>query len=211
MNDNNITMLDETLSTQNEKFSKEDLDKLVSDFIDSGPYHGEITHLTNLPVFDSVRRGAITSQIVIAKEYYLDPRNQEGTLQQRIEKLNVVIRDVFTEFIKERTSEYSAVRIRQRGVDWNKPGNSSWRTMIAIDGYHFIKETIIHTTNGDWKGGPEWGPNARWVKWKTGGHSSSNTFCEVQGRLFQFEEKIIEELNQARSILHNLGIPTELP
>lgn len=165
----------------------------------------------SLPPFTDVRRGQIASEIIIAKDYYMDPRNQEGTLDERREKLNAVIKKVFSNFIEQRTKEYKSVRCHYRGIDWNKPGNSSWKTITCQPGFYFIKETLVRTTNGDWKEGPVWGQNYSSLSWKTGGHRRSETFAEVDAEYFQIDQKVIDELNSARKILHDRGIPTELP
>lgn len=164
-----------------------------------------------LPPFTDVRRGQITSEIIIAKDYYLDPRNQEGSLDERRAKLRAVIKKVFTDFITQRTREYESVKCHYRGIDWNKPGGSSWKTLTCQPGFYFIKESLVRTQNGDWKEGPVWGTNYSTLSWKTGGHRRSETFAEVDAKYFQIEQKVIDELNSARKILHDLGIPTELP
>jgi hypothetical protein len=165
----------------------------------------------SLPPFSDLRRGQITSEIVIAKDYYIDPRNQEGTFEERRTKLRIVIKKVFSEFIEQRTKEYQSVKCHYKGVDWNKPGNSSWRTITCQPGFYFIESSLVRTMNGDWKGGPVWGTNHSTLSWKTGGHGNSKTFVDVDAEYFQIDNKILDELNIARNILHDLGIPTELP
>ncbi|WP_426483448.1 hypothetical protein [Flavobacterium sp. 2] len=164
----------------------------------------------SLSPFTDVRRGEITSEIIIAKDYYLDPRNQEGTLEERRAKVRVVIQRVFKKFIEQRTQEYESVKCHYRGIDWNKPGGSSWKTITCQPGFYFIEESLVRTMNGDWKEGPVWGLNHSSLSWKTGGHRRSETFAEVDAKYFQIPIKVLDELNSARKILHDLGIPTEL-
>lgn len=165
----------------------------------------------SLSPFTDVRRGKITSEIIIAKDYYMDPRNQEGTLEERMAKVRIVIKKVFTEFVTKRTAEYKSVKCHYRGIDWNQAGNSSWKTITCQPGFYFIEGSLNRTQNGDWKDGPVWGVNHSTLSWKTGGHRRSETFAEVDAEYFQIDNKVLDELNSARKILHDLGIPTEYP
>jgi hypothetical protein len=208
---------EETPTTEQEEKEMLLVTKALEEFIPS--FQDSLTKVADnpvsctgsLPPFSDVRRGQITSEIVIAKDYYLDPRNQEGTLEERRTKLRVVIKKIFSEFISQRTKEYKSVKCHYRGVDWNKPGGSSWKTITCQPGFYFIEGTLVRTMNGDWKGGPVWGINHSSLSWKTGGHRRSETFAEVDAEYFQIEHRILDELNSARKILHDLGIPTELP
>lgn len=164
-----------------------------------------------LPPFDDVRKGEITGNIILAKDFYLDPRNNFGSLERRRAKLDSVTRRVFLAFIDKRGQEYRAVKCHYRGVDWNQAGNSSWRTMTCPAGFAFVPSTLVRTTNGDWKGGPNWGANYSSISWKTGGYRRSETFAEIDAVYANIDEKIRAELNSARQVLTDRGIPTTLP
>ena len=204
-----------TITEQDEKemlLTAKNIEQFIPGFQDS------LTKLADNPVrcsgslspFTDVRRGQITREMIIAKDSYIDPRNQEGNLEERRIKLRAVIKKVFTEFISQRTKEYKSVKCHYRGIDWNKPGGSSWKTITCQPGFYFIKGSLVRTMNGDWKGGPVWGTNYSSLSWKTGGHRRSETFAEVDAEYFQIDQKVLDELNSARKILHDLGIPTEL-
>jgi len=171
-----------------------------------------ISCTTTLPAFTEVRRGEITSEIEVSAQYYLDPRNNEGSLQERREKLRLAVQDVFIKFIDKREAEYKSVRCRYQGVDWNHHDTTT-KTLICQPGFMFLPNTLIKnaTSPGDWKGGPDYGPNNTTMSWKTGGHHRSETRPEIDAVYFQVYEKVIDELNQARKILSDKGIPTELP
>lgn len=189
------------------------IEELSSNFEDSFNFlpDNPVSCTGSLSPFTDVRRGKITSEIIIAKDYYLDPRNQEGTLEERMAKVKIVIKKVFTEFVTQRTAEYRSVKCHYRGIDWNKPGGSSWKTITCQPGFYFIEGSLRKTQNGDWKGGPVWAPDYSTLSWKTGGHRRSETFAEVDAEYYQVDNKVLEELNSARKILHDLGIPTEYP
>lgn len=165
----------------------------------------------NLSPWTEVKKGEIASEIIIAEKYYMDPNNNEGTYEERRTKLKTIIKKVFENFIKARTKEYESVVCHYRGIDWNQAGNSSWKSMTCREDLRFDRTSIKHTPNGDWKGGPNYSNNDRTVSWKTGGHRRSETFCEIDAKFFNINELVISELNSARQILHDRGIPTELP
>jgi hypothetical protein len=88
--------------------------------------------------------------------------------------------------------------------------------MTCQPGFYLMKETLVHTTNGDWKGGPDWSPNndnPTSITWETGGHHKNATFAEIKARYAEsyIQNKVVEELNIARKELNDLGIPTDLP
>ena len=164
-----------------------------------------------LKAFDSVRQGSITSEVIIAKDYYLDPRNNIGDLTRRRAKLDSVTRKVFLSFINTRKKEYEAIKCHYKGVDWNQAGNSSWRTLTCQPGFAFVESSLVRTQNGDWKRGPFWGPNFSTIRWKTGWYRRSETHVDIDAVYFEIDKKVIDELNIARKSLFDLGIPTELP
>lgn len=163
-----------------------------------------------LSPWTSVRSGEISSEVTSAHTYYMDPRNTEGNYQQRREKLARVTRDVFTSFITKRTREYRSVTCFYRGVDWNSPGKSSWSVIKATPGFKFVTGSLRRTMNGDWKG-HTWKNGETELHWKTGGHRRSSTFAEVTAEYANIEQRVIAELNTARKVLHDRGIPNELP
>ncbi|MFW0736734.1 hypothetical protein [Flavobacterium sp. T12S277] len=201
-------------SRQNEMFLQaKGIEELIPDLQDTFNVvvDAPVSCTGSLPPFTDVRRGKITSEIIIAKDYYLDPRNQEGTLEERREKVRMVIKKIFSEFVAQRTAEYKSVKCHYRGIDWNKAGGSSWKTITCQPGFYFIAGSLVRTQNGDWKRGPEWGVNYSTLSWKTGGYRKNKTFAEVDAEYFDIDNKVLDELNSARKILHDLGIPTELP
>jgi hypothetical protein len=163
------------------------------------------------PPFTVLRRGEITSQVVVARNYYLDPSNTTGTFEQRKEALAREVRGIFSRFLNKRRQEYRAAICHYRGVDWNQAGNSSWRSMTCYPGMQFDMSTLKCTQNGDMKEGPNLSPDGTTISWKTGGHSYSKTFVEIdaiypQHNIFGFS---LYELNQARQVLTEQGIYTE--
>lgn len=163
--------------------------------------------------FNEVRKGQITSQIRNAHQYYMyssDPA-AGNTYPERMANLNNVIKQIFQEFMKVRRSEYRATICKYHGIDWNRAGNSSWRTLTCQPGFYLLQETLERTTNGDWKGGPIWTENS--IRWKTGGHRSSRTFVNIDAKYKEdyIAKVVVDELNIARKELNDLGIPTEVP
>jgi hypothetical protein len=164
-----------------------------------------------LRVFDNVYRGEITSEVISAKEYYMNPANQEGSYEVRRTKLDAVTRNVFTSFIANRTNEYKAVRCHYEGVDWNKPGGRSWKEIRCQPGFVFVKSSLVRTMNGDMKKGPVLKNGNTVIAWETGGHRRSETFVRIYAVYSKIDKKVLTELNSARKVLHDLGIPTKLP
>ena len=166
-----------------------------------------------LEPFSEALKNKITSQVKIAKEYFMtSPDIAAGkTFEERTTNLNNAITRTFKAFIEKRTMEYQQVVCHYEGVDWNKAGNSSWRTITCQPGFYFIENTLVHTTNGDCKDGPKWTSNT--LKWKTGGHQRSETYAKVDAKYSEafISSKVIEELNIARKELNEIGIPTEIP
>lgn len=161
-----------------------------------------------LRLWDDVQRGEIVAEIQLAHAYYLDPRNPGGTLEERRNALDVKIRGTFETFIEKRTKEYGSVRCRYRGIDWNQGGNSSWKTLTCQPGFVFDTNSVVRTENGDWKAGPVWGAGNTQMSWRTGGHRRNETFAELDAVYANIPERVLEELNSARAILHDRGIPT---
>jgi hypothetical protein len=159
--------------------------------------------------WDAVQRGSIVAEIQLAHAYYMDPRNAEGTLEQRRALLNKAVELTFMKFVDARTSEYRTVRWHYRGVDWNQGGNSSWKTLTCDPDFQFVRESLVHTENGDWKAGPIWGSNDTQMSWRTGGHHRNETFAELAAVYANIPGRVLDELNSARAILHDRGIPTE--
>ena len=163
--------------------------------------------------FNDARKGQITSQIRNAHSYYMtSPDSAAGkTYPQRLANLNNVIKRTFQEFMTVRRSEYRATICNYHGVDWNRAGNSSWRTLTCQPGFYLLQETLERTMNGDWKGGPIWTENS--IRWKTGGHRSNRTFVNIQAKYKEdyIAKAVVDELNIARKELNDLGIPTEVP
>jgi hypothetical protein len=158
--------------------------------------------------WDEVQRGAIIAEIQFAHAYYTDPRNPEGTLEQRRAALDRAVQQTFSNFVEARCKEYSSVSCHYRGIDWNKPGGSSWKTLTCQPGFQFVRGSLNHTQNGDWKAGPVWGNDDTQMSWRTGGHSRSETFAELDAVFANIPQRVLEELNSARAILHDRGIPT---
>ena len=87
---------------------------------------------------------------------------------------------------------------------------------IVQPGFYLMTNTVEHTTNGDWKGGPYWKPNSTTptsITWRTGGHRKNKTFVKIDAIYLEeyIKNTIIKELNSARKELNDLGIPTEIP
>lgn len=158
--------------------------------------------------WDAVQRGAIVAEIQLAHAYYMDPRNAEGTLEQRRALLDKTIEATFKKFVDARKSEYATMRWHYRGIDWNKPEGSSWKTLTCEPELQFVRESLVHTENGDWKAGPVWGSNDTQMSWRTGGHRRSETFAELDAVYANIPKRVLDELNSARAILHDRGIPT---
>lgn len=163
-----------------------------------------------LSTFNPLIKGKITSEIIIAKEYYFDPANQEGSLEERRTKLNEVIKTVFNKFFSDRTQEYEKITCKYHGIDWNQAGNSSWRTITCDLGFAFVPHTIERTMNGDWKDGPKYNADYTSLSWKTGGHRRSETYVNIDAKYANVKAKVNDELNQAREVLHDAGIPTNV-
>lgn len=171
-----------------------------------------------ITAFDDNMKGKITSQVRTAHQYYMnssDP-NAGNTYEQRTTNLQTEIVKTFQAFMKARQIEYRKTKHYYYKEDWNKPGNSSKRTITVQSGFYLLTGSINRTMNGDWKGGPVWKPNETQpisITWKTGGHGKSKTFVDIHAMYKEafIKTSIINELNQARKELNDLGIPTELP
>ncbi|TCN58742.1 hypothetical protein D0809_10355 [Flavobacterium circumlabens] len=168
--------------------------------------------------FDVNMKGKITSQVRSAHQYYMYSKDPAAgdTYAERTLNLQKEIVKTFQAFMKARREEYRKTVCYYYKVDWNKPGNSSNRTLTVQPGFYLLTGTLKRTLNGDWKGGPVWSPNEinpTSITWRTGGHKKSNTFVDIQAVYDQnyVDNTIINELNQARKELNDLGIPTELP
>lgn len=97
---------------------------------------------------------------------------------------------------------------KYHGIDWNQPGRSSWRTITCDPGFAFVPETIDHTLNGDCKDGPKYNTGYTSLSWKTGGHRRSETYVNIDAKYVNVKNKVNDELNQAREVLNDAGIPT---
>jgi hypothetical protein len=164
-----------------------------------------------LSPFTDITRGEITSKIISAKNYYFGTNCDEGSFEARTSKVNAVIRSVFTDFITKRTQEYKSIVCHYRGTDHNRPDIRTWKTISCQPGFVFLRATLRRTMNGDWKEGPIWSKHNTALTWKTGGYRSSSTFAEVDAMYSNIDQRVIDELNTARKILHDSGIPTTLP
>lgn len=168
--------------------------------------------------FDAIMKGKITSQVRTAHQYYMyssDP-NAGNTYEERTSNLQKEITKTFQAFMNNRREEYRKTSCYYYKVDWNKPGNSSNRTLTVQPGFYLLTGTLKRTMNGDWKGGPAWSPNETKptaITWRTGGHGKSNTFVDIQAKYDEdyIVNTVIGELNSARKELNDLGIPTEVP
>lgn len=168
--------------------------------------------------FDDIMKGKITSQVRTAHQYFMyspDP-NAGNTYEQRTENLQKEIARTFQAFMKVRKEEYQKTTCSYFKRDWNKAGNSSNRTLTVQPGFYLMTNTVEHTTNGDWKGGPYWKPNSTTptsITWRTGGHRKNKTFVKIDAIYLEeyIKNTIIKELNSARKELNDLGIPTEIP
>ena len=168
--------------------------------------------------FDANMKGKNTSQVRTAHQYYIfssDP-NAGNTYEQRTSNLQKEIIKTFQAFMKVRREEYRKTRCYYYKTDWNKGGNSSYRTLTVQPGFYLLTATLKRTMNGDWKKGPYWQPNETSptsIRWKTGGHRRNETFVDIQAIYSEdyIKTTIVNELNQARKELNDLGIPTEIP
>lgn len=168
--------------------------------------------------FDASMKGKITSQVRTAHQYYIfstDP-NAGNTYEQRTLNLQNEIIKTFQAFMKVRREEYRKTICYYYKTDWNRGGSSSYRTLTVQPGFYLLTGTLKRTMNGDWKRGPYWLPNGTRptsIKWKTGGHRRNETFVDIQAVYNEdfIKNTIINELNQARKELNDLGIPTEIP
>ncbi|MBT2620819.1 MULTISPECIES: hypothetical protein [Chryseobacterium] len=172
----------------------------------------------SVSLFDAIIKGKITSQVRTAHQYYMnssDP-NAGSTYEERTANLQKEIAKTFQAFMKVRREEYRKTICHYYKTDWNKPGNSSYRTLTVQPGFYLLVNTLKRTTNGDWKGGPIWQPDSTAptsIRWKTGGHRRSETFVDIQAMYGEsyIKTTIVNELNLVRKELNDLGIPTEIP
>lgn len=163
--------------------------------------------------FSDIIQGKITCQVETAYRYFMEGTTPDAgtTYDVRLSNYNKRVREIFQDFIKVRAMEYCKTTHCYRGVDSCEAGCYSWKTLTCQEGLYFIRETIVHTETSDWKGGPVWTLNT--VKWKTGGTTPTETFCEVEAKYHPEYIKacITEELNCIRKDLIATGIPTEMP
>lgn len=168
--------------------------------------------------FDDIMKGKVTSQVRTAHQYYMyskDPKAGE-TYAERTENLQKEIARTFQAFMKIRKEEYKKTICSYYKTDWNQPGRSSNRTLTVQPGFYILPHTLKRTTNGDWKGGPNWAPNEvspTSITWRTGGHRRSDTFVDIKAMYNEdhIKKTIIDELNSAQKELNDIGIPTEIP
>jgi hypothetical protein len=168
--------------------------------------------------FDASMKGKITSQVRTAHQYYMySPDPYAGSsYEQRTINLQKERIKTFQAFMKTRREAYRKAICYYYKIDWNRPGNSSNRTLTVQSGFYLLTSTLKRTMNGDWKGGPNWSPNETQptsITWRTGGHRRNETFVDIQAIYNEgyIKNTIISELNLARKELNDLGIPTELP
>ena len=166
-----------------------------------------------LPEFNDAVKGKITSQIKTAYQYFMYSTDiaAGNTYEQRMSNFNDAALMTLNEFVRLRKREYRATICSYHKEDWNKPGNSSRRTLTCQPGFYLLQETLVRTTNGDWKGGPWWKENS--ITWKTGGHRASKTKVDIKAKYAErsIQNGITAELNFVRKELNDLGIPTSLP
>lgn len=163
-----------------------------------------------LEPWDELQRGKITSEIEMAYHYYMNLGNG-GTLEERRAKLNQKVKETFSKFFTDRKKEYESVRCKYRKEMKANRGHYKWATLKCQPEFQFKKESLKRTQNGNWKEGPIWKNNFTEMTWKTGGHRTSKTFAELDAGYLDINKRVIDELNSARKVLFDRGIPTELP
>lgn len=168
-----------------------------------------------VPLLDSLGRSQMAARVRTAHQYYMNSTDASAgrTLEERTANFDRAAADLFRTLRRERTARYEATVCDYKGVDWNQGGRSSWKTLSVEPGFYLVTSTLERTTNGDWKGGPEWGGDPSFptsIRWKTGGHRRSETFVNIKARYLtaHITEQVRAELTSVREELARLGIPT---
>lgn len=168
--------------------------------------------------FNDVVKAKITSQVRTAYQYYMtstDP-GVGNTYGERTANLQKEIAKTIKAFMDTRRVEYRKTICSYYKTTRANAGNSKMNTITVQPGFNLITATIDRTMNGDWKGGPSYSPNETTptsITWKTGGHSTSNTYVNIKAKYNEDYIKTIiqQELAIAKNELNDLGIPIELP
>ncbi|WP_326980987.1 hypothetical protein VUJ46_11860 [Chryseobacterium sp. MYb264] len=168
--------------------------------------------------FNDIMKGKITSEVRAVHLYYFGSEKPQAgsTYNEKAENLQKEIKRIFQAFMKARREEYKKTVCSYYKTDWNQAGKSSFRTLTVQPGFYLLKKTLKRTTNGDWKGGPDWTQDESFptsITWKTGGNKKNETFVDIKAMYNEdyIKNIIIEELNSARKELNSIGIPTEIP
>lgn len=168
--------------------------------------------------FNEGVKAKITSQVRTAYQYYMTSIDSGvgNTYAERTTNLQKEIVKTFKAFMDERRAEYRKTICSYYKTTQANAGNSKMNTITVQPGFNLVTTTIDRTTNGDWKGGPSYSPNettAISITWKTGGHSTSNTYVNIKAKYNEDYIKTViqQELSIAKNELNDLGIPIELP
>lgn len=155
-----------------------------------------------LDPFETVWRGQMKAQIILAKNYFFDSANHFGTLDQRTAKLDSVVKKVFNNFSVKRKEEYAAAKCHFVGTDHNNGGLHSWKTIECDPGYVFDPKTLSLYGNR-----PTFLENNTKFSWYTGGSSR----VEIDAVIGDIDHKIADEINVVRKDLSDVAIPTKYP
>ncbi len=136
---------------------------------------------TELVPFQGNRMEKVISQVVTAFDYYMKSTDPAAgrTYEERTANFQAEAKRTYAKFGRVRIKDYEVVVCEYYGEDWNKPGDASNAHIQAAPGFYLLQETLEHTTNGDWKGGPTHNGDFTTMTWRTGGHGSSKTFAKI--------------------------------
>lgn len=169
-----------------------------------------------VPLFDSSARDQIAARIKTAYQYHMtstDPAAQ-GTYEQRLERFNTAATADLRAFRDLRRSQYQATVCRYDGSRRTSGrGARSATTLTVAEGQYLLRETLERTTNGDWKGGPNYGGPAdapTSITWVTGGYRPARTFVRIQAKYSEsfIRTRVQQELADVRRVLADANIPT---
>lgn len=169
-----------------------------------------------IQAFNSSVRDQIVARIKTAYEYFLhsqDPAAQ-GTYEQRMERFNSAAAAELRTFRDLRRSQYQATRCRYEATNHTTSrGARDAKTLTVDEGHYLLRETLERTTNGDWKGGPDYGGPAdapTSITWVTGGYRPADTFVRIWAKYSEsfIRTKVQEELADIRKVLADANIPT---
>lgn len=172
-----------------------------------------------IEVFTDSSRDQVVATIRSAHRYFMESADPSAgkTYNERTSNFDAVAAARLREYKSARTAQYSRVECKYEGSD-NTTGRGarSNATIKTIPGQYFIIGTLERTTNGDWKGGPQWAGDSKEfpisLTWTTGGYRPANTFVKVTGKYIPsyITQSVEAELSAIRKVLADSGIATTL-